>query len=245
MAGHLSLSPRRAGFAAAGMLAAAAVAVAGCGSKTDLGVGAPVVTTPPPASSPSKADRTVPTTPAPPTVPTTTSTNAPNTSPSSPTTASSGTVPSASPSASADRSGSPSAGGGAPCSLTRTGTSQVPVAQVCSATGAPHFDTPQAAMAYLANAWNAGNVEQIDYVTDPTGREQLDSMANMLVNLRFERCAANPGGDYTCFFSHDIVPSSSPTTYPNPMNYPPGEAVFTAAPAATPGWYLTEVIHCG
>jgi hypothetical protein len=66
-----------------------------------------------------------------------------------------------------------------------------------------------------------------------------------MVNLRFKYCSANPTGDYSCYFGHDIAPSDSSTTYPNPMNYPPGEAVFTVVPAMTPGWYLTEVIHCG
>lgn len=100
-------------------------------------------------------------------------------------------------------------------------------------------------MAYLAQAWNTGNVQQIDYVTDPGGRSELDAMARVMVNLRFKSCARNPAGDYTCYFMHDVVPSTSPTTYPNPMGYPPGEAVFTVAPATAPGWYLTEVIHCG
>jgi hypothetical protein len=100
-------------------------------------------------------------------------------------------------------------------------------------------------MHYLASAWNSGNVQEIDYVTDPAGRQQMDSMAAQMVNLRFDTCSQNPAGDYTCYFTHDIAASDSSTTYPNPMNYPPGEAVFTVAPAATPGWYLTEVIHCG
>ncbi len=100
-------------------------------------------------------------------------------------------------------------------------------------------------MAYLASAWNAGSVQKIDYVTDPNGRQELDSMASVMVNLRFKQCTPNPAGDYTCYFMHDVIPSTSPTTYPNPMNYPPGEAVFTVAPAETPGWYLTNVIHCG
>jgi hypothetical protein len=100
-------------------------------------------------------------------------------------------------------------------------------------------------MGYLASAWNAGDVQNIDYVTNPAGRAQMDSMAAQMVNLRFDHCSPNPTGDYTCFFTHDVAPSTSATTYPNPMNYPPGEAVFTVAPAATPGWYLTEVIHCG
>ena len=138
------------------------------------------------------------------------------------------------------------AAAGAPCTLGNRGPSEtVPIDQVCSSAGVPHFDTPQAAMSYLADAWNTGDVQQIDYVTDPVGRAQLDAMASVMVNLRFDHCTENPAGDYTCYFMHDVMPSTSPTTYPNPMNYPPGEAVFTVAPAATPGWYLTAVIHCG
>ena len=127
------------------------------------------------------------------------------------------------------------------------GTAQtVPVDETCSAAGAPHFYSPDAAMEYLAAAWNANNVQEIDYVTSPAGRDQLNSMASEMPNLRFTDCEANPSaGDYTCFFSHDIVPSTSPTTYPNPNNYPPGEAVFTVGPASAPGWYLTIVDHCG
>jgi hypothetical protein len=134
-----------------------------------------------------------------------------------------------------------------PCPLTGGGeTGQtVPVNPVCSAAGAPHFDTPQAAMTYLASAWNASNVKGIDYVTDPAGRKEMDSMASLMVNLQFKYCTENPAGDYTCYFSHNITPSTSPTTYPNPDNFPPGEAVFTVAPAGAPGWYLTNVIHCG
>jgi hypothetical protein len=100
-------------------------------------------------------------------------------------------------------------------------------------------------MAYLSAAWNSGNVQELDYVTDPAGRLQLNSMAAQMVNLQFKSCSANPTGDFTCYFTHDITPSDTSTTYPNPMNYPPGEAVFTVAPATMPGWYLTEVIHCG
>lgn len=133
------------------------------------------------------------------------------------------------------------------CQLEITpGTAQtVPVNQVCSSTGTPHFDTPQAAMTYLAAAWNADDVQELDYVTDPAGRQQLDSMSTLMENLKLKYCTQNPAGDYTCYFSHDITPSTSPTTYPNPQGFPPGEAVFTVAPAATPGWYLTNVIHCG
>jgi hypothetical protein len=132
-----------------------------------------------------------------------------------------------------------------PLSVTPGTPGTVPVDEVCSATGAPHFGSPDAAMDYLATAWNSDNVQEIDYVTDPAGRQQLDSMATLMVNLQFKSCTENPAGDYTCYFTHDITPSTSPTTYPNPGGYPPGEAVFTVAPADAPGWYLTEVVHCG
>jgi hypothetical protein len=132
-----------------------------------------------------------------------------------------------------------------PFSVTPGTPATVPVDEVCSATGAPHFGSPDAAMDYLATAWNSDNVQEIDYVTDPAGRAQLDSMATLMVNLQFTSCTENPAGDYTCYFTHDITPSTSPTTYPNPGGYPPGEAVFTVAPADGPGWYLTEVVHCG
>ena len=100
-------------------------------------------------------------------------------------------------------------------------------------------------MTYLAGAWNTNNVRELDYVTNPAGRAQMDSMAAVMVNLRFKSCQKNPPGDYTCYFTHDIIPSTSPTSYPNPEGFPPGEAVFTVAPATGPGWYLTFVIHCG
>jgi hypothetical protein len=134
-----------------------------------------------------------------------------------------------------------------PCSLSGalSPSQTVPIDQVCSSTGAPHFATPQAAMTYLAGAWNAGDVQEIDYVTDPNGRQELDSMASVMANLRFEDCTPNPAGDYTCYFMHAVTRSTSPTTYPNPMDYPPGEAVFTVAAAEAPGWYLTNVLHCG
>jgi hypothetical protein len=128
-------------------------------------------------------------------------------------------------------------------SLDETGT--LPVGSVCPSTGTPHFTTPAAAMAYLAKAWNEGNVQELDYVTDPAGRDQMNSMAPLMKNLQFKSCTENPAGDYTCYFMHDIAPTVSGTTYPDPEGYPPGEAVFTVAPAATPGWYLTEVEHCG
>jgi hypothetical protein len=66
-------------------------------------------------------------------------------------------------------------------------------------------------MAYLSTAWNTGNVQELDYVTDPAGRQEMDSMAAQMVNLQFKNCTENPAGDYTCYFNHDITPSDSQT----------------------------------
>jgi hypothetical protein len=177
-------------------------------------------------------------------------TSTPSTSPAPPAAASTTAATTAPPSTTAPSTTAPSTATTSttvPCALSSTpGTANtVPVGPVCSAAGAPHFDTPRAAMTYLARAWNTDNVRELDYVTDPAGRAEMNSMATLMMNLRFRDCTKNPAGDYTCYFLHDIAPSTSPTTYPDPAGYPPGEAVFTVAPAQGPGWYLTEVIHCG
>jgi hypothetical protein len=228
MPGQTFLHTRRVKWATIGLLAAVGVTVAACGSSNERRLSIPAVTTVNPTTAPANDTRSVNA------VPTTASETKTTTAKDS-SSGISGTVE------------PPTTITSVPCSLPgRSATSQtIPINQVCSSEGAPHFYTPQAAMTYLANAWNTGNVQQIDYVTDPNGRQELDSMASVMVNLRFKQCTPNPAGDYTCYFTHNLVRSTSPTTYPNPMNYPPGEAVFTVAPAEAPGWYLTNVIHCG
>lgn len=230
-----SLAARRVRVAAIGLAVGAAAAVAALVLTGNSGTGTVAVATNTASSaSTASSGSTAPSAKAAPPA----STNSPASTPP---------APPASTSVAKPASSQAPAPASAACSLPdRSGAAgTVPLYQVCSSQGAPHFDTPQAAMTYLASAWNAGNTRQIDYVTDPAGRDQLNSMASLLVNLRFKSCTANPAGDYTCYLMHDIVPSTSPTTYPNPMNYPPGEAVFTVAPASGPGWYLTQVVHCG
>src|SRR5690348_12791216 len=40
----------------------------------------------------------------------------------------------------------------------------------------PHFDTPEAAMRYLATAWNAMDMTSLKHVTDPNARQLLIDM---------------------------------------------------------------------
>jgi hypothetical protein len=106
--------------------------------------------------------------------------------------------------------------------------------------GPPHFDTPQAAMTYLAAAWNTGNTVDLDHVTNPAGRADLAAMRSEAVDLRLDHCAGRPQGDYLCYFDHGYRsgPSSAVTTAANPM-------VVLVGPARTPGWYMTVFISCG
>ena len=104
----------------------------------------------------------------------------------------------------------------------------------------PHFDTPEAAMAYLASAWNRNDVVELDHVTNPAARAQLAGMHSEAVNLRLNHCTRRPQGDYVCFFDHDY-PAGTSTTLPGGL----GHAQFLVGPALTPGWYMTVFEGCG
>lgn len=105
------------------------------------------------------------------------------------------------------------------------------------ATG-PHFETPDAAMTYLANAWNAGNLTNLKHVTDPSARELLLNMHREATNLRLDTCVKQERGDYECTFSHDF-----PTGYTHKSAV--GHAGFLVGPALRPGWYMTVYEYCG
>jgi hypothetical protein len=106
--------------------------------------------------------------------------------------------------------------------------------------GPPHFDTPQAAMVYLAAAWNTDDSVDLDHVTTPAGRADLAAMRNEAVDLRLDHCTGRPQGDYLCYFDHGSRSSTATavTTAANPM-------VVLVGPARTPGWYMTVFISCG
>ena len=112
--------------------------------------------------------------------------------------------------------------------------------------GKPHFDTPEAAMTYLAAAWNANDLVSLKHVTDPSARDELNAMHDVAVNLQLKTCVAREGaGDYTCSFSHDYPPHASTTVPEAGHEHPRGEAVFLVGPADTPGWYMTVFESCG
>jgi hypothetical protein len=102
----------------------------------------------------------------------------------------------------------------------------------------PHFDSPEAAMRYLAAAWNRHDTVAMKRVTTPDGRAALLGMYDEAVNLRLDYCVARAGqGDYDCHFTHD---------YPASMHkHGVGHAEFIAGPARNPGWYMTVFEGCG
>ena len=102
----------------------------------------------------------------------------------------------------------------------------------------PHFATPQAAMTYLASAWNRNDLVELGHVTNPAARAALADMRRDVTNLRLNHCTARPVGDYICYFDHDFLPGTA--TSPGAI----GQAVFLAGPAATPGWYMTVFETC-
>jgi hypothetical protein len=56
------------------------------------------------------------------------------------------------------------------------------------------------------------------------------------VNLRLNHCVRQASGNYECFLDHDFLPSLHRTGH--------GHAVFDAAPARTPGWYMSVFVEC-
>ena len=100
-----------------------------------------------------------------------------------------------------------------------------------------YFATPEAAMRYLAAAWNRNDKVALWHVTTPDGRDALDAMHGEAINLRLDKCTRNPAGDYTCEFTHDYPPSMHKRGI--------GHATFIAGPAREHGWYMTVFVGCG
>ena len=100
------------------------------------------------------------------------------------------------------------------------------------------FDTPQAAMRYLADAYNRNDLLALRHVTTPVARVDLVAMRRTAINLELVGCTANAGrGDYSCSFTHEYPPELHQTGL--------GHAHFTAAPADAHGWYMTVLEDCG
>jgi hypothetical protein len=97
------------------------------------------------------------------------------------------------------------------------------------------FPTVEAAMSYLASAYNRHDTDDLRHVTTPEAREQLDGMRDIAPELRLKSCTWGEDGYYECTFTH---------TYPKGAKGS-GTMWVSVAPAAKPGWYMTVVEGCG
>jgi hypothetical protein len=100
-----------------------------------------------------------------------------------------------------------------------------------------HFATPEAAMGYLASAYNRNDLAALKHVTTPQARNNLLFMRPTADNLQLVGCTANAArGDYLCGFSHGFPAATHQSGT--------GHAHFTAAPADKVGWYMTVLNDC-
>jgi hypothetical protein len=115
---------------------------------------------------------------------------------------------------------------------------QPPIAQPRCPEGATvHFNTPEAAMTYLAAAWNRKDLAALCQVTNPNARFLLNDMHREAVNLRLMSCHNTGVGTYLCKFRHD---------YPAHMHKSgTGRAWFDVGAADNPGYYMTVFEGCG
>lgn len=127
----------------------------------------------------------------------------------------------------------PSAGGPTP-----TGTPTVSAAPAWTPDPVPSFGTPEAAMRYLADAWNRLDLEALMHVTDPSAREELNAMHREATDLRLHRCLRQEAGDYLCTFTHGFPPG-----YQHRGTV--GTAGFRVGPVRRSGWYMTVYEYCG
>jgi hypothetical protein len=103
-----------------------------------------------------------------------------------------------------------------------------------AASNGPHFATPQAAMAYLAAAYNRDDVAALHAVTNAQSFTSLQSMRTTDVDLKLTSCRPTGHGDDECTFRY---------TYVGEGQHAPRDAMVTAAPALNPGWYMYRFIE--
>jgi hypothetical protein len=98
----------------------------------------------------------------------------------------------------------------------------------------PHFTTPQAAMTYLAAAYNSDDATAMHAVTDAQAFTSLQAMRLSGVDLQLVSCTPRQQGDYVCTVRYSGLGSSSNSEH--------RAAMLIAAPALNPGWYMYRFI---
>jgi hypothetical protein len=99
----------------------------------------------------------------------------------------------------------------------------------------PHFDTPQAAMTYLAAAYNSDDTTALQAVTGAEAFTSLQDMRASDLDLQLVSCWPRRTGDYVCSVRYNTSASS-----PHPGTS--RVAMLIAAPALDPGWYMYQFL---
>jgi hypothetical protein len=101
---------------------------------------------------------------------------------------------------------------------------------------AVHFLTPEAAMRYLATAYNRHDHAAVKHVTTASARSFLEDMRPIAPRIHFQSCDRDMDNTYLCRFTHDRPKGGAMHDH--------GEATVLVAPATKPGWYMTELTEC-
>ena len=99
----------------------------------------------------------------------------------------------------------------------------------------PHFNTPQAAMAYLAAAYNRDDIAALHAISTPQAFTSLRAMRASDTDLRLTSCAPRQSGDYVCGLRYSYSARGH-----NPESM---AATIIAAPALSPGWYMFRFVE--
>jgi hypothetical protein len=101
----------------------------------------------------------------------------------------------------------------------------------------PDFTTAQAAMAYLAAAYNSDDTTAMHAVTTSQAFTALLAMHSSDVNLQVGSCTARAQGDYICSFRYTYAYTTA-----SGQNSQTRSAMAIVAPALNPGWYMYNFI---
>ena len=104
----------------------------------------------------------------------------------------------------------------------------------------PMFATPEAAMRFLAMAYNTKDEASLKKVTTPEAREALEDMRPIAPRLTFEECIRTDG-IYYCNFTHTYPEGSR---HDHGDDHEHGTAGVQLAAADKPGWYMRFLISC-
>ena len=124
-----------------------------------------------------------------------------------------------------------------------------------ASTTIPFFKTPEDAGRYLADKWNAKDDVSLHHITNADSRASLADMRTFASNLKLSKCSKNPGGTYTCEFTHEFLPGKSePGSVPTDAKHDGpaakssphhGKTALKGVAVSKTGWYFNVFLYCG